>query len=73
MQHPIEVNLCCGNCGWYVQWFQQDDSAPMGFRASHWYGSREACVERMTQPAPELYPAREGRTTDAATQTGMYD
>lgn len=70
---PVTAELCHGCAGWYVQWVQEDASAPMGFRAAHWYGTREACVARMAEPAPKLYPAHEGCPTDAATQTGMYD
>jgi len=35
-----EASLCFGNAGWYVEWFAEDDSAPMGYRTATWYGSR---------------------------------
>ncbi len=69
----IEASLFCGNAGWYVEWFQEDDDAPLGYRVAHWYGSREACVARMAESPPPLLPAREDRYVDAATATGMYD
>jgi hypothetical protein len=69
----IEATLCCGSAGWYVEWFEEDASAPLGYLTAHWYGSRDACVERMSQPAPALLPARERSEPDAATATGMYD
>ncbi len=70
---PITADLCHGNAGWYVEWFQEDEAAPMGYRTAHWYGDRASCVERMKQPAPRLYPARERSEPDAATASGMYD
>jgi hypothetical protein len=51
-----EVTLVFGSCGWYVEWFREDDSAPQGFRSARWYGSREACEARKTLPAPPLRP-----------------
>ena len=67
-----EATLCYGNAGWYVEWFQEDDS-PSGYSIARWYGSREACVARMSEPAPDLGPPDEERCTDAATASGMYD
>ena len=69
------ASLGCGCVGWYVEWFAEDDTAPLGYRVAHWYGTREACVERMGRRAPRLLPARgEGAPPyDAATATGMYD
>jgi hypothetical protein len=57
--NPIETVLGHGSAGWYVEWFQEDHSTPMGFRAARWYGSREQCDERKNGPVPALCPARE--------------
>lgn len=68
---PVTATLCCGCAGWYVEWFQEGEPD----RAAYWYGDREACVARMTKPAPALRPARGvgAGPYDAATATGMYD
>jgi hypothetical protein len=55
----IEVVLGHGCAGWYVEWYQEDSSAPLGYRVAHWYGSREACLVRMLEKAPTLLPAIE--------------
>lgn len=72
---PITATLGHGCAGWYVEWFQEDEAAPMGFRCAHWYGTHEDCVARMAKPAPTLRPVcGEGAGPyDAATATGMYD
>lgn len=59
MTGKVEATLGHGCAGWYVEWFQEDDSAPLGFRAAQWYGTREECEARKAQPAPPLRPARE--------------
>lgn len=56
MRGPIEVRLCHGCGGWYVEWVQEDDGAALGYRVNHWYGSREDCVKRAAEPAPRLFP-----------------
>jgi hypothetical protein len=69
-----EATLCHGNCGWYVEWFREDETTPLGYRVAHWYGTREGCEERMRQPPPGImFAAQEGRCPDAATASGMFD
>jgi uncharacterized protein YbdZ (MbtH family) len=55
----IQATLGFGSAGWYVEWFQEDPAAPLGFRAAHWYGTREACEARIKERPPKLRPARE--------------
>jgi hypothetical protein len=56
MPSLVEVRLCCGSAGWYVEWFKEDQRAPLGYRAAQWYGERDDCVARMREPAPVLRP-----------------